>query len=306
MGDTVLGPEEADAAVIRIHNTNKGIAATSDCNSIFCKANPYKGAMIAVAETWRNLNAVGAKPLAITDNLNFGNPEKKEIMYEIKESIKGIKDACTYLNYPVVSGNVSLYNETNGNSIYPTPVIGGVGIINNLKKIASIKLEDNCTIFLIGRTTGHLDLSLFEKVINNSEIGAPPILKLEYEKLNGEFVRSLIEKYNKEIIGVHDLSEGGLLLGLAEMVMKNKIGISIEIPKNIKNINHWLFGEDQSRYIIVTKNTKLIENLGKRNNIFMRNIGYTGGKKLIVKNCFKILYKDLMEINSKCFSKVFS
>ena len=306
MGDTVLGPGDADAAVIRIHNTNKAIAATSDCNSIFCKADPYKGSMIAVAETWRNLNAVGAKPLAITDNLNFGNPEKKEIMYEIKQSIKGIKDACTYLDYPVVSGNVSLYNETNGKSIYPTPVIGGVGIIDNVKKIASIKLVNNCAVFLIGKTTGHLDLSLFEKVVNNSEKGKPPKLNLEYEKLNGEFVRNLIEKYNKEIIGVHDLSDGGLLLALAEMVMINKIGISIEIPKNIKSINHWLFGEDQSRYIVITKNAKLIEDLGKRNNIFIKNIGYTGGKKLIVKNFFEILYKELMDLNSKCFSEVFS
>ena len=135
MGDTIFSSQMADAAVIRIHNTQKAISVTSDCNPIYCKSDPKLGAEIAVAESWRNLIATGAEPVAVTDNLNFGNPEKKEIMYEIKEAIKGIKIACNELNYPVVSGNVSLYNETNGKSIFPTPVIGGVGLIQNLKYI---------------------------------------------------------------------------------------------------------------------------------------------------------------------------
>ena len=135
MGDTIFSSEMADAAVIRIHNTSKAISITSDCNPIYCKSDPKRGAEIAVAESWRNLIASGAEPIAITDNLNFGNPEKKEVMYEIKEAIKGIKKACNELDYPVVSGNVSLYNETNGKSIYPTPVIGGVGLIKKLNQV---------------------------------------------------------------------------------------------------------------------------------------------------------------------------
>ena len=185
MADTILGPQESDSAVIRIHNTNKAIALTSDCNPIYCKADPFHGAMIAVAECWRNLCAVGAKPMAITDNLNFGNPEKDEIMYEIKESIRGIGVACSSLNFPVVSGNVSLYNETNGKSIYPTPVIGGVGLIKNYKKKATINLEENGKIFVIGKTYGHLDLSMYKKIVFNEETGQPPNLDLIQEKKMG-------------------------------------------------------------------------------------------------------------------------
>ena len=139
MGDTILSSEKSDAAVIRIHGTQKAVAITCDCNPIYCKANPKIGAEIAVAESWRNLISSGANPIAITDNLNFGNPEKKEIMYEIKQAILGIKNACEKLNYPVVSGNVSLYNETNKNSIMPTPVIGGVGLIKKLENVKVLR-----------------------------------------------------------------------------------------------------------------------------------------------------------------------
>ena len=241
MADTVLGPQESDSAVIRIHNTNKAIALTSDCNPIYCKADPFHGAMIAVAECWRNLCAVGAKPMAITDNLNFGNPEKDEIMYEIKESIRGIGVACSSLNFPVVSGNVSLYNETNGKSIYPTPVIGGVGLIKNYKKKATINLAENGKIYVIGKTYGHLDLSMYKKIVFNEETGQPPNLDLIREKKNGNFIRNYIDKFNHELIGVHDISEGGIIISLAEMVIKCNLGVKIKIPqkKKQKKLAFW-------------------------------------------------------------------
>ena len=173
MGDTIFSSEQSDAAVIRVHKKNKAVGITSDCNPIYCYSDPKLGAEIAVAESWRNLISSGARPLAITDNLNFGNPEKKEIMYEIRQAIKGIKNACQYLNYPVVSGNVSLYNETNGKSIMPTPVIGGVGLIEDLNYIKGLKATEGADVFLIGGTSGHLELSVFYQ-INNIKNGSPP------------------------------------------------------------------------------------------------------------------------------------
>ena len=168
MGDTILSSEKSDAAVIRVHGTQKAVAITCDCNPIYCKSNPKIGAEIAVAESWRNLISTGASPIAITDNLNFGNPEKKEIMHEIKQAIKGIKNACEKLDYPVVSGNVSLYNETNKISIMPTPVIGGVGLIEKLENAKGFKMKENANIFLVGKTKGHLELSLFHQMYNVS------------------------------------------------------------------------------------------------------------------------------------------
>ena len=255
MGDTLLDSQKSDAAVVKIHNTKKAVALSCDCNPIYCNANPFQGSMLAVTETWRNLCAVGSEPLAITDNLNFGNPEKKEIMYEIKESIRGIREACLELNYPVVSGNVSLYNETKGKSIYPTPVIGGVGLIKNYNKICSIKLEKNSHVFLIGKTYGHLEQSLYEKEIYNIENGAPPQIDFKEEKKNGEFVRELIKK--DLIIGCHDISDGGILVCLSEMIINNNIGMKLSIPKNQLTDIQWLFSEDQSRYIIISKKKKI-------------------------------------------------
>ena len=305
MADTILGPQESDSAVIRIHNTNKAIALTSDCNPIYCKADPFHGAMIAVAECWRNLCAVGAKPMAITDNLNFGNPEKDEIMYEIKESIRGIGVACSSLNFPVVSGNVSLYNETNGKSIYPTPVIGGVGLIKNYKKKATINLAENGKIFVIGKTYGHLDLSMYKKIVFNEETGQPPNLDLIQEKKNGNFIRNYINKYNKELIGVHDISEGGIIITLAEMVIKCNLGVNIKIPSK-KNKKNWLFGEDQSRYIVVVREKNCIEKVAKDAGVFIESIGSVKGKGLKIEKLFEISNKELINMNRKFFMDCFS
>jgi phosphoribosylformylglycinamidine synthase len=304
MGDTILDSQKADAAVVRIHKTNKAVAITCDCNPIYCKSDPYLGAKIAVAETWRNLTSVGAKPLAITDNLNFGNPEKKEIMHEIKESIRGIKDACNALNYPVVSGNVSLYNETIGNSIYPTPVIGGVGILTNYKNICSINLVEGYDIFLVGRTFGHLELSVFSKEVLNKEIGSPPKLDLKEELRNGCFIREIIEK--NLIIGCHDISDGGILLGLAEMVLENKIGMEITHSNQELSNNEWFFSEDQSRYIIISKKNESLTELAKKSKVLLKQIGKVKGKSLKIKNSFDISIKELINNNNKWFNNYMS
>ena len=299
MGDTLLDSQKSDAAVVKIHNTKKAVAITCDCNPIYCNANPFQGSMLAVVETWRNLCAVGSKPLAITDNLNFGNPEKKEIMYEIRESIRGIREACLKLNYPVVSGNVSLYNETKGKSIYPTPVIGGVGLIKNYNKICSINLEKNSHVFLIGKTNGHLEQSLYEKEVYNIENGTPPKIDFKEEKKNGEFVRKLIKK--DLIIGCHDVSDGGILICLSEMIINNNIGMQLSIPNNEITDTQWLFGEDQSRYVIISNKRKYLKEMAKDENIYIEELGTVAGDKLLIKDCLEISVKDLIDYNNKWF-----
>ena len=301
MGDTILSSEKSDAAIIRIHETEKAIAITCDCNPIYCKSNPKIGAEIAVAESWRNLVATGATPIAITDNLNFGNPEKKEIMYEIKEAIKGIKNACEKLSYPVVSGNVSLYNETNKNSIMPTPVIGGVGLIEKIENAKGFKMKENANIFLVGKTTGHLELSLFYQM-HKLEEGTPPKVDFTKENKNGEFVKKLITKTNG-VIGCHDLSEGGIGLCLAELCISNKLGVKIKIPKKfLSKPEQWIFGEDQSRYILIIEESFDIKNYID-NEIYIEKIGVVNGESLEFTNCFEIPVKSLIKINNKWFNE---
>ena len=301
MGDTIFRSEKSDAAVVRIHGTEKAVAITCDCNPIYCKSNPKVGAEIAVAESWRNLIAAGANPIALTDNLNFGNPEKKEIMYEIKQAILGIKNACEKLSYPVVSGNVSLYNETNKNSIMPTPVIGGVGLIEKLENAKGFKMKENADIFLVGRTSGHLDLSLFYQM-NNLNEGTPPKVDFKKEIKNGEFVKKLIRQTNG-VIGCHDLSEGGVGLSLAELCINNNMGVKIEIPKKfISNPEKWIFGEDQSRYIlIVEENFDIKKYIDKEVDI--ERLGIVKGASLEFTNCFEIPVKSLIKLNNKWFNE---
>ena len=301
MGDTIFRSEKSDAAVVRIHGTEKAVAITCDCNPIYCKSNPKIGAEVAVAESWRNLISSGANPIAITDNLNFGNPEKKEIMYEIKQAILGIKNACEKLSYPVVSGNVSLYNETNKDSIMPTPVIGGVGLIEKLENAKGFKMKENADIFLVGRTSGHLDLSLFYQM-NNLNEGTPPKVDFKKEIKNGEFVKKLIRQTNG-IIGCHDLSEGGIGLSLAELCINNNMGVKIEIPKKFNsNPEKWIFGEDQSRYIlIVEENFDIKKYINKEVDI--EKLGIVKGALLEFTNCFEIPVKNLIKLNNKWFNE---
>ncbi|TDI62512.1 MAG: phosphoribosylformylglycinamidine synthase subunit PurL [Alphaproteobacteria bacterium] len=279
MADTI-GRPGGDAAVVRVHGTDKALAISTDCNPRYCQADAHEGAKQAVAETWRNISAVGGTPLAITDCLNFGNPERPEIMGQFKEAVDGIAEACTALAYPVVSGNVSFYNETNGTAIKPTPGIGGVGILKNSKRRATIGLKrKGDVLLLVGETHGHLGASIFLKEVLGREEGAPPPVDLDIEKKNGDFVRSLIEAGS--IDTCHDLSDGGLAAGLAEMCMAGAIGASVSLNSSLP-AHGLLFGEDQARYLIATpwKTAEKVLAKAKAGGIKIAKIGNAGGDAL--------------------------
>jgi phosphoribosylformylglycinamidine synthase len=222
---------------------------TADVTPRYCEADPVEGGRQAVAEAWRNITAVGATPLAITDNLNFGNPEKPEVMGQLVGCLKGIGEACLALDFPVVSGNVSLYNETNGVGILPTPTIGGVGVLADVTRHATISLKrEGDVLVLVGETAGWLGQSAYLAVVAGREAGAPPPVDLAAERRNGDFVRGLI--VSGQVDTVHDLSDGGLAVALAEMAMAGGIGAALpEVPAGLAT-HAYLFGEDQARYLL--------------------------------------------------------
>ena len=301
MTDTIQKPG-GDSAVIRYHGKNKGIAATVDCVPRYCKAHPKSGAMQAVCETWRNLISVGAQPIAITNCLNFGNPEKKEIMGQFVDSINGMREACETLNYPVISGNVSLYNETNGVAIYPTPTIGGVGILKNINNMMTLNFKNTENIIaVVGETSGHLSQSaLIYDVIGNKE-GPPPQINLKEEKKNGLFVSDLIK--NKLVAAVHDVSHGGIIVTVAEMCMASNIGAKIKVSgSNIDKIKY-LFSEDQARYLIEIskKNLEKVKKIANTKKIKIDIIGNTQKEIFEVENDLKISVKELKTKNESWF-----
>ncbi|OQW81810.1 MAG: phosphoribosylformylglycinamidine synthase II, partial [Proteobacteria bacterium ST_bin15] len=248
LGNTLAGPG-GDAAIIRVGEGPKALALTCDVTPRYCQADPLYGGRQAVAEAWRNLTAVGATPLAITDNLNFGSPERPEIMGQLVAAIRGIGDACRILDFPVVSGNVSLYNETNGQAIMPTPTIGGVGLLPDLSRCAGIAFNrEGDTLLLIGETVGWLGQSLYLREICAREEGSPPPPHLHTEKRNGDFVRDLIRA--GQVTVCHDLSDGGLLIALAEMAIAGGIGAAIDARPHGAPPHAVFFGEDQARYVI--------------------------------------------------------
>jgi phosphoribosylformylglycinamidine synthase II len=247
MADTVQRPG-GDAAVVRIHGTNRGLAATCDVTPRYCQADPFEGGKQAVAETWRNLTATGADPLAITDCLNFGNPERPQIMGEFVGCIQGMAEACRALAFPVVSGNVSLYNETNGVAIPPTPAIGGIGLIPDLSRQATIVLHPGQTIILLGGDGGHLGQSIYQMIITGSFAGAPPPVDLDLERRNGDFVRALIREGLCNT--VHDISDGGMLVALAEMALAGATGFALSPRESGFPLHAHYFGEDQGRYVL--------------------------------------------------------
>ena len=255
MTDTVDSSQSGgDAAIVRIHGSNKAVAITTDCTPRYVEADPYEGGKQCVAETWRNLTCVGADPIAITDCLNFGNPEGPEIMGQFVGAIEGMNEACRAFEYPVVSGNVSLYNETNGQAIPPTPAVGGVGLIPDLHKYATLKgAKAGDTLILIGETTGWLGASLYLAEILSREDGAPPPVDLSVEKLNGDYVRKLIR--GGRVTAVHDLSDGGLAVAACEMAFASGQGMSLSAPGNGER-HGWLFGEDQARYLLAVDRTE--------------------------------------------------
>ena len=303
MCDTVQ-KSGSDAAIIKIHNKDKAIAVSVDSSANYCKSHPITGGKQIVCENWRNLITVGAKPLAITNCLNFGNPENQNIMGEFAECIEGIKEACEFLIYPVVSGNVSFYNGTNKKNIDPTPVIGGVGLINKLSKPLGLNFKKgNSIILLIGKTFGHLEQSCFLKENYSITEGMPPEVNLLNEKNNGENVLKLIQ--NNLVLSSHDVSSGGLIVALSEMSISSDYGVKIQKPKKLTNLFKYFFGEDQGRYILeidpknLTKAQKIID----ENNIYYENIGITQKDDFEIEGELKVSIKELFKINNEWYNK---
>ena len=293
----------SDAAIIRIHNKNKAVALSVDSSANYCKSHPITGGKQIVCENWRNLISVGSRPLAITNCLNFGNPENQEIMGEFAECLEGIKEACEFLKFPVVSGNVSFYNGTNKKNIYPTPVIGGVGLIQNLNKPISHKFKkEKSIIVLIGKTFGHLEQSCFLKENYSIIDGNPPEINLTNEKNNGEMVLNLIER--KLVLSVHDISSGGLLIALSEMSMGSNLGIKIEKSNKLRDLKEYFFGEDQGRYVleIDEKNLASVEKFLKSGSIYYEIIGKTQENFFEIENEMKIDTNVLYKANNQWYN----
>ncbi|MGB0709588.1 MAG: phosphoribosylformylglycinamidine synthase subunit PurL [Candidatus Puniceispirillaceae bacterium] len=254
MADTITGPG-GNAAMVRIHNTDKGLAVCTDCTPRYVEADPFEGGKQAVCEAYRNISATGAKPLAVTNNLNFGNPEKQDIMAQIVGSVTGMGKACKALDTPVVSGNVSLYNETDGMAIQPCPVIGMIGIIDDWRRAIGAGLQEpGQALYVVGQSEktndGWLGCSVYAREIAGREGGAPPSVDLEAEAKNGQLVREAIAKGLAS--SAQDISDGGLLIAMAEMVMAGQCGAKIT-PPDSGSVHGWAFGEDQARYILAVR-----------------------------------------------------
>ena len=294
MGNTVKRPG-GDAAVIRVSEC-KALALATDCTPRYCRADSVRGGAQAVAESWRNLTAVGAEPLALTDNMNFGNPERPEIMGQFVGVTEGIREACLALDYPVVSGNVSLYNETSGNAILPTPVIGGVGLIADARQATDFALKhDGDSLILIGETRGHLGSSLYLREIEGREAGQPPLVDLSAERRNGDFVRAEIRA--GQAAACHDLADGGLLVAIAEMAMAGDRGVALNpLPADLPR-HAWLFGEDQGRYLIETADPAIMLAAARAKGVPARLIGVVGGVALTLPNAGAISVNALKAAN---------
>ena len=274
-GQTVQRPGGADAAVVRIEDHDRALAMTTDCTPRYCLADPEEGGKQAVAEAWRNITAVGALPLAITDNMNFGNPEKPEIMGQFASAVRGMAAACIALDFPVVSGNVSLYNETEGRAILPTPAIGGVGVLEKAAQAVGLAMPTKGDLVLLGDTQGWLGQSLWLREIAGREEGAPPPVDLVAERRNGDFVRGRI--LAGEVLASHDCADGGLLVALAEMAMGSGIGARLSpAPEGIPAHGFW-FGEDQARYVLAVADGAALIAKAKAAGVPARLIGTAGG-----------------------------
>jgi phosphoribosylformylglycinamidine synthase subunit PurL len=291
-GNTVQRPG-GDAAVVRVNEGPKALALTADVTPRYCEADPFEGGKQAVAEAWRNICAVGGRPLALTDNLNFGNPERPEIMGQFVGCVRGIGEAARALDFPIVSGNVSLYNETNGRAILPTPTIGGVGVLDDFTHSVTIAFKaEGESILLVGDTRGWLGQSLYLREICGREEGAPPPVDLAAERRHGEFVRALIG--DGLVTAAHDASDGGLLVSLAEMAMASHIGAVLEAADGIAPHAFW-FGEDQGRYLLTAKDSTPILERAQAAGVPVKQIGATGGRALAVADERPLLVSDLRE-----------
>jgi phosphoribosylformylglycinamidine synthase len=316
MGDTV-GRPGGDAGVVRVHGTKKAIAVACDVTPRYVTADPEEGTKQAVVETWRNLTAAGADPLAITDNMNFANPERPEIMGQFVASVRGMGEACRVLDYPVVSGNVSLYNETNGIGIPPTPAIGGVGLIPDASKLADIRLKtEGNMLIVIGREEGHLGQSIYQQHATGKFDGAPPPVDLESEVKAGRLVRSLIRE--GRVLAVHDCSDGGLLVAIAEMALaggqhglsREATGVGVELyPYEGKLPAHAIwFGEDQGRYVLEVTPQKAEEVLERARLLELpaRIVGRIGGDAISLKGDTALPLSELRTAHEGWLPKLMS
>ncbi len=306
MGDTIQKPG-GDSGVVRVHGTNKAVAASVDSSAVYCWAHPLTGGKQVVAESWRNLISVGAKPIAITNCLNFGSPEKEENMGEFVECVQGIGEASKYLNFPVVSGNVSFYNQTKEIGIKPTPAIGGVGLIKDYKNMISMDLKEvDNLILIIGKTEGHIDQSLFARIILDEKNGPPPEVNLFNEKNNGESILNLIDKgYVKS---AHDISLGGLLVAISKMCIKGNKGIKINKSKNLINEIEYFFAEDQGRYLIEVNKEDLIEvtKILNKNSVHHEELGIITQNDIIINEKTKLTIDELKSYYTNWLAKYMS
>ena len=306
MADTIQKPG-GDACVVRVHGTNKAVAASVDSSATYCYAHPLTGGKQIVCESWRNLISVGAQPIAITNCLNFGSPEKEENMGEFVECVQGLGEASKYLNFPVVSGNVSFYNQTKDKGIKPTPSIGGVGLIKNYKKMITMDFKkiDNL-VLVIGKTEGHLDQSIFARDILNEKNGPPPEINLFNEKNNGETILSLIEK--NYVKSVHDISLGGIMIAVAKMCIKGKKGIKLKKPNYLINQFEYFFGEDQGRYIIEIEkeNFDKIKEILNKSSIHYDMLGILTESDIFIDSKSKVTIDELIASNTSWLTNYMS
>ncbi len=276
----------ADAAIVRVHGTRKALAMTSDCTPRYVAADPFEGGKQAVAEAWRNLTAVGADPIAVTDNLNFGNPERPEIMGQIVRAIDGMAEACRTLDFPVVSGNVSLYNETNGAAIPPTPTVGAVGLLPDYALRADFaSMRGGDTLLLIGVSRGEMGSSLYLRELLGRKDGAPPPVDLAAERRNGDFVRGLIR--SGALRTAHDLSDGGLIAAAAEMALASNLGLVLDATSRA-HAHVLLFCEDQGRYLVATDSPEAVVAAALRADVNIAPVGLAGGDAFASPGLFTI------------------
>ena len=306
MGDTIQKPG-GDSGVVRVHGTKKAVAACVDSSAVYCWAHPLTGGKQVVTESWRNLISVGARPIAITNCLNFGSPENEDNMGEFVECVQGIGEASKYLNFPVVSGNVSFYNQTKEVGIKPTPSIGGVGLLNDYEKMVTMdfKKVDNLVI-VIGKTEGHIDQSVFARTILDEKNGPPPDVNLFNEKNNGESLLNLIEK--DYIESAHDISLGGLLTAISKMCIKGNKGIRINKPKSLLHDIEYFFSEDQCRYLIEIKQKDLnnVKKILDKNSVFHEEIGIITEKEMIINEKTKLTIDELRSYNTNWLKEYMS
>ncbi|MBB2201661.1 phosphoribosylformylglycinamidine synthase subunit PurL [Gluconacetobacter tumulisoli] len=303
-GQTVKRPGAADAAIVKIEDTSIGLALTTDCTPRYCRADARMGGAQAVAEAWRNIVATGARPLAVTDNLNFGSPEKPEVMGQFVSAIEGMGEACRALDFPVVSGNVSLYNETRAPdgssvSILPTPAIGGLGVLDDVTAAIGLSMPADCTLVLVGATAGELGQSLWLREVHGREDGPPPTLDLAAERRNGDFVRARI--LAGDILACHDVADGGLLVTLAEMVMAGDVGCVLLAPQSGMRPEAFWFGEDQSRYVVAVRDVDAFTLAATQAGVETRVLGHSGGSGLTLPSGATISTARLNAVNSAFF-----